>query len=301
MRNTQPPVPRIATYLRRTPPAFVEWTAIMLILLTVTLCTFSGNFQSISLAVPQYTAGTTSFSSLAPGQGCYQADVPLTQKSNPADVLHDCDQLVSYPCQSFDIYIKSDGSCTPDLSASPNVGGCVRWWSSGWCAAWNGTMAPQCNNGSCQCPTGFNAQWGICITFIDTPNNSSSINNGSSTNNSSTNNSSTNNSSTNNSSTNNSSTNNSSTNNSSTNNSSTNNSSTNNSSTNNSSTNNSSTNNGSSSSNSSSNGITVTDTSTGGCTLPTNSGHVQAIRLGGGGGDFHTSLGITKSSGGSQS
>ena len=149
MRNIQPPVPRIAIHWRRIPPIFVEWTAIMLILLTVTLCTFSGNFQSISWAAPQYTAGSSSFTSLTPGVGCIQILVPVTYNPTGSVVNNQCTTTGSQPCIAFDPVTGLCGFPPQGQNLDSRVGGCLVWWSSpssnDWCYTWSTTIAPNGN------------------------------------------------------------------------------------------------------------------------------------------------------------
>jgi hypothetical protein len=147
MREQQTRVQRIATHLRRIPPIFVEWTSIILILLAVTLCTFSGNFPLISWAVPhdsQY------------GQGC---------NSFQPGTLSVCTSTTTKLCWQFDIKSGSPiGNCS-DLGYF-HVGGCIAWdyLSGGTCIGAAATFAPTCPNNASFTGTGCsdNSQQPTC-------------------------------------------------------------------------------------------------------------------------------------------
>jgi hypothetical protein len=133
MREPQTRVQRIATHLRRIPPIFVEWTSIILILVTVTLCTFSGNFPLISQAVPH---------AISYGLGCldFVANTPST-----------CADTTTNLCWYYQVPGGNNtgtGDCNPanDLG----LGGCIQWnyKGDGKCTKAASLYAPQCSSGN---------------------------------------------------------------------------------------------------------------------------------------------------------
>src|SRR2546423_14813278 len=93
----------IATHMQRIPLPLVEWTSIFLILLVVTITTFS---EELPLA-------KTNPSIPGDGQGCFRF------KRNS----HDCKRHTPKTCLHF----RMNGICKLPFSKDDHLGGCLDW------------------------------------------------------------------------------------------------------------------------------------------------------------------------------
>src|SRR2546421_2886275 len=103
MRTRAPLMQRIATRLQSIPLPLMEWTSIMVILLVVTVNTFS-EVLPIAKTTPSIPGS---------GQGC------LRFKRNS----HECKRHTPKTCLHFRI----SGICKLPFSTDDHLGGCVDW------------------------------------------------------------------------------------------------------------------------------------------------------------------------------
>src|SRR3954469_14054239 len=132
MRTTVTQMLRRATRMQSIPSALVEWTSIILILLVVTLCTFSGDLQLKTRANPSQV----SRASVTVGLGCER----FRRHSDR------CRKQSTKTCTQF----TARGFCK-HFEVDPNVGGCLVWIEDEAphdCIEWALTNAtPPCSSG----------------------------------------------------------------------------------------------------------------------------------------------------------